>query len=164
MCKKLCCAKSCVQMCLHVHAKSLQSCPALCDPMDCGSPGFAVHGILQARIVEWVAMPSSRGSSQPRDQTHISYVSCIGMQVLYHQCHPGSPNMPPGLIVSAHWVRKSWEQNRASILASQEWFYKDLWSLSPYKNQELHACITVKNFRACNLKIATNLEIIRKKV
>ena len=44
----------------------------------------SVHGILQARILEWVAVPSSRGSSQPRDQTHTSYVSCIGRWVLYH--------------------------------------------------------------------------------
>ena len=43
--------------------KLLQSCPTLYDPMDCSLPGFSVHGILQARILEWVAMPSSRGSS-----------------------------------------------------------------------------------------------------
>ena len=65
-------------------AKSLQSCPTLCDPMDRSPPGSLVHGILQARILEWVAMPSSRGSSQPRDQTPVSYVSCICRQVLYH--------------------------------------------------------------------------------
>ena len=40
--------------------------------------------ILQARILEWVSMPFSRGSSRPRDQTHISYVSCIGRGILYH--------------------------------------------------------------------------------
>ena len=57
-----------------MHAKSLQLCPALCDPMDCSLPGSSVHGILQARILEWVAMPFSRGSSQPRDQTHISCI------------------------------------------------------------------------------------------
>ena len=45
--------------------------------MDCNLPGSSVHGILQARILEWVAMPSSRGSSQPRDQTRVFYVSCI---------------------------------------------------------------------------------------
>ena len=56
----------------------------LCDPMDGRRPGFSVHGILQARILEWVAMPSSRGSSQPRDQTGVSYTTCIGRQVLYH--------------------------------------------------------------------------------
>ena len=43
------------------------SCPTLCDPMDCSLPGSSVYGILQARILKWVAMPSSRGSSQPRD-------------------------------------------------------------------------------------------------
>ena len=47
-------------------AKSLHSCPTLCNPMGCSLPGSSVHGILQARILEWVAMPSSRGSSQPR--------------------------------------------------------------------------------------------------
>ena len=53
-------------------AKSLQSCLTLCNPMDCGPPGSYVPGILQAGLLEWVAMPSSGGSSQPRDQTHIS--------------------------------------------------------------------------------------------
>ena len=48
-------------------AKSLQSCPTLCDPMDCSPPGSSVHGILQASTLEWVAMPSSRGSSPPRE-------------------------------------------------------------------------------------------------
>ena len=52
-------------------AKSLQSCPTLCDPMDSSLLGSSVHGILQARLVEWVAMPSSRGSSQPEDPTSL---------------------------------------------------------------------------------------------
>ena len=49
-----------------VQAKSLQSCPILCNAMDCSPPGSSVHEILQARILEWVATPSSTGSSQPR--------------------------------------------------------------------------------------------------
>ena len=49
---------------VHVHAQSLQSCPTLCDPMDCSPPGSCVHGILQARILEWVAMLSSRTLTQ----------------------------------------------------------------------------------------------------
>ena len=53
-------------------AESLQSCMTLCNPMDCSPLGSSVHGILQARILEWVAMPSSKRSSQPRDQTCIS--------------------------------------------------------------------------------------------
>ena len=59
-----------------VCATLLQSCPTLCNPMDCSSTGSSVHGILQARILEWVAMPSSRGSSQRRDQTQVSWISC----------------------------------------------------------------------------------------
>ena len=74
-----------------VHAKSLQLCPTLCNPMNYSPPGSSIHGILQARILEWVAMPSSRGSSQPRDQTHVSYISCIGRWVLYHWHCLGSP-------------------------------------------------------------------------
>ena len=52
-----------------------------CDPIDCSPPGSSVHGISQARILEWVAISFSRRSSQPRDQTH---VSCIGRWALYH--------------------------------------------------------------------------------
>ena len=55
-----------------VCALSLQLYSTLCDPMDCSPPGSSVLGILQARILEWVAMPSSRGSSLPGDRTHIS--------------------------------------------------------------------------------------------
>ena len=56
----------------------------LCDPMDYSLPGSSVHGILPAGILEWVAMPSSKGSSWPRDQTHLSQVPCTSRQVLYH--------------------------------------------------------------------------------
>ena len=55
--------------------------------MDCSPPGSSVHGILQARILEWVAMASSKGSSRPMHRTHISYISCIGRGILYHHCH-----------------------------------------------------------------------------
>ena len=61
-----------------------KSCLTLCDSMDCSPPGSSVRGILKARILEWVSMPSSRGSSPPRDRTHISCVSCVGKWVLYH--------------------------------------------------------------------------------
>ena len=61
-----------------------QLCPTLGDPMDCCLPGSSAHGILQARILEGVAIPFSRGSSQPGDRTSGSYASCIGRQVLYH--------------------------------------------------------------------------------
>ena len=51
----------------HRESEVAQSCPTLCDPKDCSLPGFSVHGICQARVLEWVAISFSRGSSQPRD-------------------------------------------------------------------------------------------------
>ena len=68
----------------NIHAKSLQSCLTLCDPMDCSQPDSSVFRILQVRILEWVAIWYTRGSSQPKDRTHVSCVSCIGRQILYH--------------------------------------------------------------------------------
>ena len=59
-----------------MRAKSLQSCPTLCNSMDHSLPDSSVDGILQERILEWVAMPQSRRFSWSRDQTHISYASC----------------------------------------------------------------------------------------
>ena len=50
-------------------------CPTLCDPMDCGLPGSSVHGIFQARVLQWVAISFSRGSSQPRDQTQVYHIA-----------------------------------------------------------------------------------------
>ena len=75
-------------------AKSLRSCPTFHDSVDCSPPDSSVHGILQARILKWVAMPSSRGSAWPRDQTHVSWFSCIGRRVLYHWCHLGGSPHP----------------------------------------------------------------------
>ena len=66
-----------------VYVKLFQSYLTLCNPMDCSLPGSSVCGILQAKILEWVAMPFSRGFSLPRDQTYISYVPCIGRQVFF---------------------------------------------------------------------------------
>ena len=67
--------QSCPALCdpiMPCYAKTLQSCPALCDPMDCSAAGSSVHGIPQARILEWAAISFSRGPSQPRDGTHVS--------------------------------------------------------------------------------------------
>ena len=55
--------------------KVAQSCPTLCDPMDCSRPGFSVHGIFQARVLEWAAISFSRGSSHPRDRTQVSLIA-----------------------------------------------------------------------------------------
>ena len=60
---------------VYVHAKSLQSCPSLCNPVDYSLSGSSLHGILQARILEWVAIHFSRGSSQPRGWTQVSRIA-----------------------------------------------------------------------------------------
>ena len=59
---------------LIVHAKSLQSCPTLCNPMECSSPDSSVHGILQARILEWAACPSPRDLPDPGIKPHLLYL------------------------------------------------------------------------------------------
>ena len=62
----------------------IQSCLTLCDPMNCSPPGSSVHGIFQAKILEWVAISFSRGPSRPRDRTCVSCPSCLGRWILYH--------------------------------------------------------------------------------
>ena len=54
------------------------------DLMNCSPPNSSFHGILQARILEWVAVSSSSGSSSPKDQTPISWIPCFGRQIIYH--------------------------------------------------------------------------------
>ena len=79
-------------------AKSLQSCPTLCDPTDCSLPGSCVHGIFWASILEWVAISFSRGSSPSRDWTQ---VSCISYILRY----PPLPLVPPGKpIILEHFL------------------------------------------------------------
>ena len=85
-----------VQNAVCMCVKSLQSCLTLCNPMDCSLPGPSVHESLQARILEWVAVPSSRESSHPRDLTCVSSICCIGRLVLYHWPFLGSPKMHHG--------------------------------------------------------------------
>ena len=70
-----------------VCAKSLQSCLTLLNLRDCSPSGSSVHGILQARILEWVTMPSSKGFSQPRDQTQVSHIAADSLASV----PPGKP-------------------------------------------------------------------------
>ena len=78
-----------------MRAKSLQSCPTLCDPMDHSPPGSSVHGILQVRILQGVAVPSSRGTSRPRDRTRISCVAGRFFSTELLGKHP-----PPGVYLN----------------------------------------------------------------
>ena len=67
-----------------MHAQSLQPCPNFCDAMDCSPPSASVHGISQARKLGWVPISFSRGSSQLRDQTQVSYIACIACGFFIH--------------------------------------------------------------------------------
>ena len=112
-----CDCKVCHQHChsssseLYMHAKSLQSCLTLCDPMDCSLPASSVHGILQARILEWVAISFSRGS-QSRDPTQVSHIA--GRFFTFK---------PPAAGIKLH---TAWENYNGlpggSLHASQFWF------------------------------------------
>ena len=106
-----------------VHAKSLQSCPILCNPMDCRLSGSSVHGILQARVLEWVAMTSSRRSSRPRGRTCISSASYTGRGSLAPVGKPPSPTEEHYSVVCTKCWPKSlrwWGTHDTTAEMSQE--------------------------------------------
>ena len=102
--------------CMKVKSESevAQSCPTLSDPMGWSLPGSSVHGIFQARVLEWGAITFSRGSSRPRDQTQVSLIvgRCFyhlrGIKIIlkvleqekYHFCSGASQGLRPGSIVT----------------------------------------------------------------
>ena len=108
--------------------------------MDCSPPGSSIHRISRARILEWVAIPFSRGSSWPRDRTGVSWISCIGRQSLYHQATWEGDD--PDLLVSwliqvpaycrlNHWLPISrWQHqiHRMNIYALQKFL---CWNSNP---------------------------------
>ena len=118
----------------------VKSCLTLCDPVDCIPPGSSVHRIIQARILEWVAISSSKGSFQPRDGT---CVSCIGRQILFHwttwearrvsflllirsRCTRTSPGLKVGLGDIRHPTRSRWTEfggllPAASFVSPLDW-------------------------------------------
>ena len=91
----------CVCVCV-MRALSLNRVWFFYNPMDCILPGSSVHRILQARILEWVAISSARAFSHPRDWTHVSCVSCIGRQISFY-----------------HWA--TWEAFTRRILKTRKW-------------------------------------------
>ena len=103
--------------CVYVCAKVVQSCPALCDPMECSPPGSSVHGILLARILEWVTLLSSRGTSWPRDWTLVFCGSFLAgrffrsPQVSAHTCI--------SLLCQLRGLRRDDTLLAASMLSSQ---------------------------------------------
>ena len=100
-------------------AASLQLCLTLCEPMDRGPPGSSVHGILQARILEWVAIPSSRGSSWPRDWTRISVSPALADRFL--------PLMPPGKPKSSPPILRYWSTRDNLLLVTTTLCQSESW-------------------------------------
>ena len=113
----------------------VQSCLTLCDPKDCNPPGSSVHVILQARILEWVAMPFSRGSSQPRDQTQVSCIAGGFFTIWVTRealPQPGKPSAKPAPKSSRETGRDSVEvqgNNGASASGTLSGSGWSIWSL-----------------------------------
>ena len=127
---------------LHLHmrgkkpeTKGAQSCPTLCSPMDCSPPGSPVHGIFQPRVLEWVAISFSRGSSQPKDRTGSPTLQAT----LYRLSHQGSPKgswsqtaLPPGVLsqgtafYSGRYTRGLAKGCIHAITKWQAQFFKDI--------------------------------------
>ena len=97
---------------LECESEVAQSCPTLCDPMDCSPPGSSIHGILQARILEWVAISFSRGSSRPRDRTQVSHTAgrCFNLWATLLEYYPITKWM--------NWI---------SMYQGRSWKYKEQW-------------------------------------
>ena len=105
-----------VVLVLEMRAKSIQSCLTLCDPMDCTPLGSSVYGILQARILEWVAIPSSRGSSRPGIEPPSLMSPTLAGKFLPQQ-HPRSQVLD---IVNSNWRDwKAWECYCVSAIPGQ---------------------------------------------
>ena len=131
--------------------------------MDCSPPGSSFHGILWAWVLEWVAVPSSRGSSWPRDQTHISYISYIGRQVLYPLAPPGKPvsGVAKSIIAALilHNSRDSTEKTMATHSSSLAW--KIPWTEEPGRLQSVGS-LRVGHDWATSLSLFTFMHWRRK--
>ena len=98
----------CVCVCVCV-----QLCSTLWDPIDCSPPGSSVHGISQARILEWVATSCFRGSSWPKDRTRVSCVSCISRWILSH-CVTWKAHKKGMMIVCKRYLAQFYAYNSSS--------------------------------------------------
>ena len=104
-----------------IHA---QSCPTLCGPRDCSPPGFSVHEIFQARLLEWLAISSSKGSSRPWDQICVSHVSCTSRQIF-----TTAPPRSPEVITDTVKFKLKWGHNELG------------WALNPFVFIRKRPCV-----------------------
>ena len=137
-----------------MHAKSFQSCPMLCEPMDCSPLGSSVHVILQARILDWVAIFFSRGSSWPRDQTWVSCIAggCFTVWATregYEITQPIKTNHAIFQDFLSHFLR---------------WSTLCLWCVFLYKYIHFLPIISTLNFATLNLLATLNDQTVEKKM
>ena len=138
---------------MHACLLSHLSCVSL-RLLDCSPPGSSVHGIFHARMLEWVAVASSRGSPWPRGQTHISYVFCLFRWVLYGWYHLRSP-----MFCSSPWKqgRKLIYELLAKKKAGQQWLrgqMRLLVTMAMFTPCCVHkACDTRKHWESISLSI-----------
>ena len=114
-----------------------QSCLTLCYPMGCSLPGSSVHGIFQTRILGWVAIPFSKVSSQPQDQTWVSCVSCIDKWILFTTEPAGKPWLRPQLLLLGNTTL--WRPMEPSGKNHQHW----------WGSREMLAALTHRASRVC---------------
>ena len=117
----------------YLHA---QLCLTLYGPVDCSPQGCSVRGIFQARILEWVAMSSSRRSSPPRDRAHICFDSCIGRWILYHLGTWEAQASTPMLKCYKHWESQNlhlsqWSGRKISVFKLLCCFCSEYFSMIP---------------------------------
>ena len=114
-------------------SSALLLCPTLSDPMDCSPQGSSVHGILQARMLEQAATPSSRGSSRSRDETSISHIAKMAKWALYFLAPPGKPPAQSWWAVNPVSVipSKGMDDSRNKSLAKQH--HTNVWRLQGFQ-------------------------------
>ena len=144
-------------LCMHMCVLDIQSCPTLCDPMDCGPPGFSVHGILQERILEWVLILFSRGSSRPRSLNRVCYIAADSL--LFESLGKPREEMKRYQLNSKAWPVAFAVMLRMVI--KDKWVTKGKWSIylkSEYEVQEAarnqvgagaQSCLTPWNLQGC---------------
>ena len=109
--------------CVHTHTHTVpKSCWTICDPVDCSPPGSSVQGIFQARILEWVAISSSKGSSWIRDRTYVSFLLYLGRWIFYHWATWKA-------LSSLSWMERI-EQGRRG--KESNWFLSPMCTQSPH--------------------------------
>ena len=118
-----------------------QLCPTLCDPMDCSLPGFSVHGIFQAIVLEWAAIAFSRGSSRPRDWTRVSCI--VNRHFTIWATRERRPSKKKKPIIST-WMKKAFYSR---LLQKPSWAFQHEEIISLRKILiTFWSCLAVKEF------------------